>query len=113
MENPKKVLLACITAIKSFDSDHASDSDYTEKAKSKCKDILLWLFLVLKDNNAIEPISSLACDSEKLIAAFEKLNKANLSGKENRKVHFSAEVEQSLQRPFEVLAATTSSTSDF
>ena len=112
--DPKKVLLACITAIKSFDADHASDSEYKEKAKSKCKDILLWTFLVLKDNNAIKEIPSLACDSEKLIASFEKLSKANLSNdQEKRQVHFSSEVEQSLQRPFEVLAATTSSTSDF
>lgn len=77
--DPKKVILACIAAIKAFDLDYVSDTEYTEKAKPKCKDILLWSYLALKDHNSIDAVPSLACDSDKLIALFRKLNESNLS----------------------------------
>ena len=49
-EGDLKQLLADIAEeIKDFDTLHAGDTDYQDKAKSKLKDILAWLYLIGKD----------------------------------------------------------------
>ena len=42
------LLVDCVRKITSFDTEHASDAVYKDKAKSKCKDIMMWLYLVHK-----------------------------------------------------------------
>ena len=42
----KLMLIKCVKKIKDFDVEHANDIDYTDKARSKSKDILLWLYLL-------------------------------------------------------------------
>ena len=113
----KRVLIKCVEIIKEFDSEHNTDADYKEKAKSKCRDLLFWLYLVLTDNNSIEAVSTIGCNNEKVIKALQKITLQNLSETKKQDseilLSLSTQVENSLKRPFEVLAATSSSTTDF
>ena len=68
----KKILIATVLAIKEFDTAHSGDSEYKEKAKSKCKDFMLWLYLVAKESNAIKPVPFNSVSSEKVA---EKLSR--------------------------------------
>ena len=111
----KLVLLECIKGIKKFDEDHAADTEFIDKAKEKCKDFLLWLFLIAKNDTAIAALPTMGCTSEKLAESFSKITMSCLDvvSKDVTPDSLLDKVEQSLKRPFEVLAASSSSTSDF
>ena len=111
-------LVTVVKAIKDFDLEFSSDPEYQDKAKSSCKDIVFWLYLVSKDEQAIASIPSMGCTNEKLAAILKKLTLTSLSSDHTTTKHqenssFFDQVEKSLKRPFEVLAASSSSTSDF
>ena len=63
----KKVILVATKCMKDFDATHQSDNDYKEKAKQKCKDILMWLYLVITDNTAITVTPTTGCNNISLI----------------------------------------------
>ena len=44
----KQILFETTKAIKDFDNVHSGDNEHKEKAKSKCKDIVFWLYLVFQ-----------------------------------------------------------------
>ena len=91
------VLLDVVKAIKEFDAAHAGDNAYTEKAKSKCKDILLWLFLVCSDSDQIKPTPVSGCNSEALAEAMKSLSNDTLSPSTNFLDIVSSHVEKSLK----------------
>jgi hypothetical protein len=113
--NSKLVLIECIKSIKNFDTSNANNTEYVDKAKSKCKDILFWLYLVSKDYEHINPTPSMGCNNEALASALsiKKQQCLNVSETLSTQDSISAQVENSLKRPFEVLAASSSSTSEF
>jgi hypothetical protein len=112
--NSKLLLIECVKKIKEFDIEHANDVNYSDKARSKSKDILLWLYLVNKGSNEIDAVPVIGCN-EKVAKALSKVKQRCLktTNKNNDTNNISAQVEQSLKRPFEVLATSASSTSDF
>ena len=106
-------LIKCIAAIKQFDSDHASDTAYTEKAKIVCKPVALWLYLVCKDSPSIAAINTIGCNNSKVIQALVDATTNKLAVSAPTPSSISQQMESSLKRPFEVLAATSSTTSEF
>ena len=60
-----KVFLKSIKKIKEFDTTHAEDNDYVDKAKSKCKDLLFWLYLTGQDK--VLKIPTMVCTSRPVI----------------------------------------------
>ena len=112
-ENVYDVLLNCIDEIKNFDTLHAEEEDY-DRAKVKCKDILFWLYLVATDSESIEATPTIGCNNESLIFKLQDITASCLSSPTAPQVdNILQQVEQSLKRPFEVLAASSSSTTDF
>ena len=113
----RAVLLKCIEAIKEFDTAHGSDDTYKEKAKSKCKDILFWLYLVSQDNDGIEPVPTMAVVNDKIFSRLDDIVNKELSVVSSSTTapssSIATHIESSLKRPFEVLAASSSSNSEF
>ena len=108
------VLTQCSEAIKAFDSEHNSDEEFKDKAKQKCKDIVNWLYLVSKDSEAITAVSTIACSDPKLAKALHTIEDSKLGVTTTATPKATTiDLETSLKRPFEVLAATSSSTSEF
>ena len=108
------ILLAVVKAIKDFDNLHANEEDYIDKARSKCKDILFWLYLVHKENESIEELPTLNCNKENLIRKIQSAANNCLQVQDvARRSTIADQVESSLKRPFEVLATASSSTSEF
>ena len=108
------VLTKCSETIKQFDTDHNTDENYKDKAKQKCKDIVNWIYLVCSESEAIEAVPTMACNDTKLAQALQQVTESKLgtvlpTSPPAPKI----DLEDSLKRPFEVLAATCSSTSDF
>ena len=112
----KVALVACIKEIKKFDTDHNEDQSYNDKAKVACKPIALWLYLVGKDSPSIAAVNTTGCINKEMIEALTNAHTLHLQAKvpvSETPAAISTQVESSLKRPFEVLAATSSSTTDF
>ena len=109
----KVVLLKAVEKIKEFDTTHDGDEEYTDKAKSKCKNFIQWLYLVATENESIKGVPVVGCSSERIAKALASVSASELSKKKEVSFSISDQVESSLKRPFEVLAASSSSTSDF
>ena len=109
----REMLVKTAEAIKEFDTKHASDTSYGDKAKTKCKDLLYWLYLVSADSNAIAPVNVIVCTNPKVKAKLRKQEELNLKEETEVTSSIATQVEESLKRPFEVLAATSSTTTDF
>ena len=55
------VLLSALRAIKDFDSIHSSDNEYADKARTKSKDIIFWLYLVSQNHDSVEAVPTMGC----------------------------------------------------
>jgi hypothetical protein len=108
-----QVLLEVVKEIKNFDILHANDAEYVDKARSKCKDILFWLYLVHTEDDSIEALPTMNCNSEKLIRTIQSAANNCLQVQGKARSSIADQVESSLKRPFEVLATASSSTSEF
>ena len=111
-----ETLLVAIKEIKEFDNAHAGDIAYKEKAKQKCRDILMWLYVVAKGNRAIQKTQVTGCNSLALITKLNAIEKAcvgfsGISPTKNRGGGGSP-WQAKLQRPLEQLAASASSNQD-
>ena len=107
------ILLEVTKAIKEFDISHANNEEYIDKAKSKCKDILFWLYLVTQENEAIDSLPTMNCNNNELIHHIQSTTSSCLKTQNTTERSIADQVESSLKRPFEVLATASSSTSDF
>ena len=109
-----QALLSCINEVNKFDDLHKDDDNY-DKAKTQCKDIIAWLYLVVNENENIEALPVLTCNNERVVSSLQNISSACLEQKDDtpQVSNILTQVEQSLKRPFEVLAASSSSTSDF
>ena len=54
--NAKRILIASIDAIKEFDDKYDDDNEYVDKAATKCKYFVQWLFLAASKDSEIEKI---------------------------------------------------------
>ena len=112
----RQVLVDCVKEMKSFDATHVNDNEYTDKAQSKSKAFLYWIYLVSQDNNAIEAIATTGCTNDKIMSKLQERTITKLGTTPTPQVDGSTiqqQVEATLKRPFEVLAATSSTTADF
>ena len=50
------MLVECVKTVKDFDKKYANDTEYEDKATSKCKDIMFWLYLLSQNNNKIDAV---------------------------------------------------------
>ena len=109
----KQVLVDVVKEIKAFDTLHTNDNDYADKAKSKCKDILSWLYLVGID--IVQATPTMGCNSRSIIDHFTLLEKEllNNQGANEDRNDISSRLEDILKRPLEMLATSASSTQDF
>ena len=60
------MLVKCVKPVKDFDTNHAHDAEYADKAKSKCKDIMFWLYPVSQNNKKIDAVQFTGCNNEKV-----------------------------------------------
>ena len=111
--NVKVMLLNSIKAIKQFDTDHAGDDEYDDKAKTKCKEFVFWLYLVHDESPEIHPVPVSSCTDELVASILSKVTRECLSPAKDVSQIISDQVERSLKRPFEVLASSSASTTDF
>ena len=111
----REVLIATVVETKKFDMEHQADAEYTNKAQTKSKQLLQWLYLVSKDSIAIEKVATIGCSNAKVMQQMYQLTRINLEvDKTNQDGDtISTQVDTSLKRPLEVLAASTASTSEF
>ena len=75
----KAVLLKAVKKIKEFNEAHDGDNEYADKARSKCKNFVQWLYLVLTENNSIQGILVVGCSSEKVLKALASISASELS----------------------------------
>lgn len=109
------VLLNSAKAISAFDNDHNDNDEYVDKARTKCKDFLFWLYLVNIDSASIDATPVIACSNEMMAKKFQELVTKTLSNTTNAasNVAMSNAMGDTLKRPFEVLATSASTTADF
>lgn len=113
--NALQVLLQSVLAIATFDTNHADDDDYTDKAKTTCRDLLFWLYLVGTDSNSIKSTPAIGCSNIAVATYFKELKETTLSPlpTSTTTTSMTEAVGDSLKRPFEVLATSASTTADF
>ena len=112
----RAVFIAAIKVIQEFD-DHLEDSEshLSEKAKDSCIDILHWLFLAAKGK--INSIPTVACSVREVRKHFNQMQSLiGLNRITNEVVstrNNSDILTESIQKPLEIIAASSSSTQDF
>ena len=105
-----KVFFDVIMAIKEFDTAHDGDADFTEKAATKCKMFLHWLYVASTDDadTGIAQIHFAICANEGITARMKEFEKANFTQTCNPQ----AQVTQALVAPLEQLAASSRTTQE-
>ena len=112
--NAKKVLITVAQKVKDFDATNTDKEEFKDKAKSKCKDLLYWLYLVCATSDSIAAVNTTSCSHEPLIKRLNDFSTTIMPNYEAVDPNAIAnQVEASLKRPFEVLAATSSTTTEF
>ena len=48
-------------SVKDFDTKHSNDAKNADKVKSKCKEIMFWLYLVSQNNDKIDAVQVTGC----------------------------------------------------
>ena len=112
VQDAKELLVKVVQEIKAFDSIHATDEEFRDKAKQKCKDFVYWIHLVVKNDESIKAIPTTGCNSVKVIKEFRTLTSTCLardSECSGTASQTSIELGNQLTRPLEMLAASSSS----
>ena len=61
------VLFNVVQEVKAFDTRNASKNKYQEKAKQKCKDLMLWLYLIATGNAVIKATPMTGCNNMEIM----------------------------------------------
>ena len=111
----KQVMIASAKAITAFDVTHATDDDYNDKAKTKCRDFLFWLYLTITNHESIQATPAMGCSNDNVARKFKELESKLLTPPKNNNNtnDMSDALGTSLKRPFEVLATSASTTAEF
>ena len=108
-----EILLAAIKVIKEFDThiESSEDLDTTETATSSCEDILHWLFLATRGK--INSIPTVACSVRDVRKHFINVERMVGFGKTQDQAPKQVDISSSIQKPLDIIAASSSSTQDF
>ena len=112
----KEVYLEVLKAIKEFDSKHASDNEYVDKAKNKCLEMIQWLFLVATKSNAIEATPITGCSKISMVQQLNTITKQCLKEgvtSPKRARESNSNPSQDWKVPLEIIAASASSNEDY
>ena len=112
----KEVYLACTKEIVKFDHEHAGDTNYNDKAKVKCKDLLQWLYLVATQSQAVEKIPTTGCNSITMVTMLNGITKICIGkkvGSPKRTREVSPVTTADFKEPLEILAASATSNQDY
>jgi len=109
----KEVLVAAIKVIEEFDTHIDELGDYKiERAKDYCIEILHWLFLASKGK--INSIPTIACSVREVRKHFNIVHSSmGIEKNTNKMVGQTDNLSKSIQKPLEIIAASSSSTQDF
>ena len=104
--------------MKAFNSDHQGDEEFKDKAKTKCKDILYWCYLVSVNSDNIKAIPSTLCSIPTVIQALKATTTKDLhQGITRTEIdhhpHAREEITQTITRPLEMPASSAASNQDF
>ena len=108
--NTNKVFLDVILAIKEFDEAYKDDADFKEKAATKCKILLHWLYVASTDDDesGIAQIHFTTCANDSITKRMKEFEKENFTQVTNPQ----AQVTQALVAPLEQLAASSKTTQE-
>ncbi len=109
-ENTNKIFFDVIVAIKEFDEAHKDDADFKEKAATKCKVLLHWLYVASRDDNesGIAQIQFAICTNNGITARMKEFEKKHFAQAGNPQ----GQVTQALVAPLEQLAASSKTTQE-
>ncbi len=111
----KEVLLEVIKSIKSFDEEATRNGTNVELAKDSCIDMLHWLFLATK--NKVKSTPTVGCSIKEVRSHFKDIQKiiegTNTNTQAQHTIERNIDLSTSIQRPLEMIAASSSSTQDF
>ena len=107
------MLVDVVKGIKEFDTTHAGENEYKDKAKNKCKEFVYWLYLVGTESDAVVAVNTIVSNNTKVKGLLKVIASQHLQSDNTATESMANQVEMSLKRPFEVLAATSSSTTEF
>ncbi len=109
-EQTNQIFLDVIKAIKDFDEGHREDEEFKEKAATKCKQLLHWLYVASKDDdeNGISQIHFTVCSNETIMKRMKEFEAATLTQTRDPQT----QVAQSLVAPLEQLAASSRTTQE-
>ena len=105
-----QIFLDVITAIKDFDEIHKDDDEFKEKAATKCKQLLHWLFVAMNDDDekGIAQIQFALCTNETILERMKMFGATNLTQANNP----HSQVTQALVAPLAQLAASSKTTQE-
>ena len=114
--NSNSLLLKIVEEIKNFDTKHNTDTDYTDKAKQKCKDLLFWIYLAGKENNAVKAIPTTVNINRRIKKKLDEITTSCLTSKHQTNNHldenFANVIGHHLKRPLEIIATSNTTQSD-
>ena len=113
----KQLLLQVVQAIKAFDTKNSTDTNYVDKAKQKCKDILFWIYLASKNDETIQPIPTTTNMNRRIKKTLEDIEESclltrNKTTNNNLDENFAAALGNHLKRPLEIIATSNTTQSD-
>ena len=115
----KLTLLKVIQSIKTFDTTHSSIATYQHKAKTKCKDILHWLYLSSQNNIHIKAVPTTVSSSSRIRTEFKSIEKSCIESGTPPVVstapsmaNFADQLGAHLKRPLEMVGTSMSSNQD-
>ena len=105
-----QIFLDVITAIKDFEEIHKDDDEFKEKAATKCKQLLHWLFVAMKDDDesGIAQIQFAICMNETIMERMKMFEATNLTQTNNPQL----QVTQALVATLAQLAASSKTTQE-
>ena len=101
----KTVLLEVVKCLQSCDAIKSTNPKFKENGKSKCKDLILWLYILCKHLVEIEATPVACCVNEEGSVALMEISKKSLDPSPVISNSITSQVESSLKRPFEVIAS--------
>jgi len=105
-----QIFLDVIMAIKEFDEIHKDDDEFKEKATTKCKQLLHWLYVADQndDDNGIAQIQFAICTNETIMERLKVFETTNLTQTHDPQ----SQVTQALVAPLAQLAASSKTTQE-
>ena len=105
--NSKQVLVDVAKRIKDFDTLHAGDNEYVDKAKLKSKEILFLFYFKVMDK--IQAIPTIGCNNRAIISKLNELQDRVFRDDKNN-INLNEHLDVILKRPLALLDSSSSAT---